>query len=195
MLNKFNYKKKSIPKKWFFFNLAIKDNRNILFSLDKQVGVVFFHKNNKSENSLFEKMGPLVSFCKKKGIDFVIPFSCYWARRYRAFGVLIEENDMIANNKKILKVLKKRFKIICKVHNKIEALKKKEIADMFFISPVYPSSSHPGQAPLKNYIFLCLCHLLKSKDIYALGGMNDKNFRLKNFPSVIGYGGISVFSK
>lgn len=44
MLNKFNYKKKSIPKKWFFFNLAIKDNRNILFSLDKKVGVVFFIK-------------------------------------------------------------------------------------------------------------------------------------------------------
>ena len=180
MLNKFNYKKKSIPKKWFFFNLAIKDNRNILFSLDKKVGVVFFYKNNKSENSLFEKMGPLVSFCKKKGIDFVIPFSSYWARKYRAFGVLIEENDMIANNKKILKVLKKRFKIICKVHNKIEAIQKKEIADMFFISPVYPSNSHPGQAPLKNYIFLCLCHLLKRKDIYALGGMNDKNFKLKN---------------
>ena len=195
MLNKFNYKKKSIPKKWFFFNLAIKDNRNILFSLDKQVGVVFFHKNNKSENSLFEKMGPLVSFCKKKGIDFVIPFSSYWARKYRAFGVLIEENDIMVNNKKILKVLKKRFKIICKVHNKIEAIQKKEIADMFFISPVYPSNSHPGQAPLKNYIFLCLCHLLKSKDIYALGGMNDKNFKLKNSAPILGYGGISGFMK
>ena len=195
MLNKFNYKKKSIPKKWFFFNLAIKDNRNILFSLDKKVGVVFFYKNNKSENSLFEKMGPLVSFCKKKGIDFVIPFSSYWARKYRAFGVLIEENDMIANNKKILKVLKKRFKIICKVHNKIEAIQKKEIADIFFISPVYPSNSHPGQAPLKNYIFLCLCHLLKRKDIYALGGMNDKNFKLKNSPPILGYGGISGFRK
>ena len=195
MLNKFNYKKKSIPKKWFFFNLAIKDNRNILFSLDKKVGVVFFYKNNKSENSLFEKMGPLVSFCKKKGIDFVIPFSSYWARKYRAFGVLIEENDMIVNNKKILKVLKKRFKIICKVHNKIEAIQKKEIADIFFISPVYPSNSHPGQAPLKNYIFLCLCHLLKRKDIYALGGMNDKNFKLKNSPLILGYGGISGFRK
>ena len=195
MLNKFNYKKKSIPKKWFFFNLAIKDNRNILFSLDKRVGVVFFYKNNKSENSLFEKMGPLVSFCKKKGIDFVIPFSSYWARKYRAFGVLIEENDMIVNNKKILKVLKKRFKIICKVHNKIEAIQKKEIADMFFISPVYHSNSHPGQAPLKNYIFLCLCHLLKRKDIYALGGMNDKNFKFKNSSSILGYGGISGFKK
>ena len=195
MLNKFNYKKKSIPKKWFFFNLAIKDNRNILFSLDKKVGVVFFYKNNKRENSLFEKMGPLVSFCKKKGIDFVIPFSSYWARKYRAFGVLIEENDMIVNNKKILKVLKKRFKIICKVHNKIEAIQKKEIADMFFISPVYPSNSHPGQAPLKNYIFLCLCHLLKRKDIYALGGMNDKNFKLKNSIPILGYGGISDFRK
>ena len=195
MLNKFNYKKKSIPKKWFFFNLAIKDNRKILFSLDKKVGVIFFYKNNKSENSLFEKMGPLVSFCKKKRIDFVIPFSSYWARKYRAFGVLIEENNMVANNKKILKVLKKRFKIICKVHNKIEAIQKKEIADMFFISPVYPSNSHPGQAPLKNYIFLCLCHLLKRKDIYALGGMNDKNFKLKNSPFLMGYGGISSFKK
>ena len=154
MLNKFNYKKKSIPKKWFFFNLAIKDNCNILFKLDNKVGVVFY-KNGKSENSLFEKMGPLVSFCKKKGINFVIPFSSYWARKYRAFGVLIEDNDMMEKNRKILKVLGKRFKIICKVHNKTEAIQKKEIADMFFISPVHPSSSHPGEAPLKNYVFLC----------------------------------------
>ena len=195
MLNKFNYKKKSIPKKWFFFNLAIKDNCKILFSLDKKVGVIFFYKNNKNENFLFEKIGPLVSFCKKKGINFVIPFSSYWARKYRAFGVLIEENNMIETNKKILKVLKKRFKIICKVHNKIEAIQKKEIADMFFISPVYPSNSHSGQAPLKNYIFLCLCHLLKRKNIYALGGMNDKNFKLKNSPHILGYGGISCFRK
>lgn len=195
MLNKFNYKKKSIPKKWFFFNLAIKHNRNILFSLDNKVGVVFFYKNNKKENSLFEKMGPLISYCKKKKISFIIPFSSYWARKYRAFGVLIEDNDMMEKNRKILKVLGKRFKIICKVHNRIEAIQKKEIADMFFISPVHPSSSHPGEPPLKNYVFLCLCHLLKSKDIYALGGMNDKNFKLKNFPFVLGYGGISFFRK
>ena len=31
----------------------------------------------------------------------------------------------------------------------------------------------------------------KRKDIYALGGMNDKNFKLKNSPFLMGYGGIS----
>ena len=62
-------------------------------------------------------MGPLVRFCKKKGIDFVIPFSSYWARKYKAFGVLIEKDEIMVKNKRILKVLKKRFKIICKVHN------------------------------------------------------------------------------
>ena len=97
---------------------------------------------------------------------------------------------MMANNKKVLKVLKKRFKIICKVHNRIEAMQRKEIADIFFISPVYPSNSHPGQAPLKNYIFLCLCYLLKKKDIYALGGMKLKISNLKIL-IILGYGGIS----
>ena len=195
MLNKFNYNKKSIPKKWFFYNLAIKSNRKILFSLDRGIGVVFFFKYSKNEYSLFKKMSPLVNFCKKKGINFVIPFSSYWARKYSAFGVLIEENDMIAKNKKVLKALKKKFKIICKVHNQIEVIKKKDIADMFFISPVYPSSSHPYQAPLKNYIFLYLCHLLKRKDVYALGGMNDKKLKLKNSSSILGFGGISAFRK
>ena len=193
MLTKFNYKKKSIPKKWFFFDLAVKDNRKTLFKLDNKVGVVFFYKDNQNENCFFERMGPLVNFCKRKGIDFVIPYSSYWARKYMAFGVLIDKSNLITNNKKFLKVLKKRFRIICKVHNRLEAIQKKEIADMFFIGPVYPTSSHPNQAPLKNYIFLCLCHLLKNKDIYALGGVNDKNFKLKSFPSVLGYGGISVF--
>ena len=48
MLTKFNYKKKSIPKKWFFFDLAVKDNRKTLFKLDNKVGVVFFYKDNKN---------------------------------------------------------------------------------------------------------------------------------------------------
>jgi len=157
--------------------------------------MLYVYKYNENKYSLFEKMGPLVSFCKKEGIDFVIPFSSYWARKYKAFGVLIEQNDMIASNKKVLKVLKRKFKIICKVHNQIEAIKKKDIADIVFISPVYPSSSHPGKAPLKNYIFLYLCHLLKRKNIYALGGMNDKNFKIKNSPFISGFGGISTFRK
>ena len=66
MLNKFNYNKKSIPKKWFFYNLAIKSNRTILFSLDNKVGFVFFNNSNKNGHSLFERMRPLVNFCKKK---------------------------------------------------------------------------------------------------------------------------------
>jgi thiamine monophosphate synthase len=101
----------------------------------------------------------------------------------------------MSKNQRILKDLKKRFKIICKVHNQIEAIKRKDIADIFFISPVYPSNSHPNQAPLKNYIFLYLCHLLKNKNIYALGGVNDKNFKIKNSPYISGFGGISTFRK
>ena len=41
MLNKLNYKKKSIPKKWFFFNLDIKDGKEVSITFD-QPGVYLY---------------------------------------------------------------------------------------------------------------------------------------------------------
>ena len=58
-------------------------------------------------HSLFRKMEPLITFCKSKSINFVIPFSMYWANKYRAFGVLLEEQDLVINNKKLIINLKK----------------------------------------------------------------------------------------
>lgn len=193
MTSRFIYKKKSIPKRWFFYNVDISTNLKILLTLDRKIGVVFFNKHKKMGHSLFRKMEPLITFCKSKSINFVIPFSMYWANKYRAFGVLLEEQDLVINNKKLIINLKKRFTIICKVHSQTEAIKKKDVADIIFISPVHLSNSHPDQLPLQNYIFLYLCHLLKRKKIYALGGMNEKNFKIKNSVSISGFGGISTF--
>ena len=70
-------------------------------------------------------------------------------------------------------------------------MQRKEIADIFFISPVYPSNSHPWSGSFKKLYFSLSVLFVKKKDIYALGGMNDKNFKFKNSSSILGYGGIS----
>ena len=193
VLNKVYCRKKLSPKKWFFYDLNLKNNRNILFSLNKEIGVIFFSKTKTDYYKLLKKIEPLINFCKKKKIVFVVPYSTYWANKYKAFGILLENSDVVLNNLKNILDLNKRFRIVCKVHNYIEAVKKKKIADIIFVSPVYKTKSHPDQTPLKNFVFLYICHLLKKKQLFALGGMNDKNFKTKNSIFLSGYGGINTF--
>ena len=193
MPKSFNYKKKLTPTKWFFFDLNSKKNQEILYSLSKEVGVVFFCNSESKNYSFFKRIQPFIKYCQKKGVKFIIPISNHWANRYKAFGILIQDSDIETKNFKLMRSLKKKYHVACKIHCIKEVIKFKSISDIVFISPVFSTTSYPNREPLKNYIFLYLCHLLKRKWIFLLGGMNEKNFELKKFNLISGFGAISSF--
>ncbi len=195
MVKKYNYKRNLIPTKWFFFDVSKAQNKSVVYSLSKEVGVVFFCSYNFYTYSFFKQLQPFIFHCQKHKVRFIIPFSCYWANKYKAFGVMIEQKNILPKNLKLIKTIKKKYFIVSKIHSIKEAKELESLSDIVFISPIFSTNSHPNQKPLKNYIFLYLCHLLKRKWIFLLGGMTEKNFKYKKFNLALGFGAITNFKK
>lgn len=195
MVKKHNYKRNLIPTKWFFFDLSENKNKDVIFSLSKKVGIVFFCSLSAYNYSFFKELQPFIFHCRKNKIKFVIPFSYYWANKYKAFGVMIEQKSFLTKNLKLIRSIKRKFCVVSKIHSIKEAQELEPVSDIVFISPIFSTKSHPNKKPLKNYIFLYLCHLLKRKWVFLLGGMNEKKFKYKKFNSALGFGAITDFKK
>ncbi len=195
MITKINYKRNLIPTKWFFFDLSRDKHKDVIFSLSKKVGVVFFCSLGNYSYSFFKELQPFIFYCQRNNLRFIIPFSYYWANKYKAFGIMIERKSILTKNLKLIRSIKRKFCIVSKIHSIKEAHELESVSDIVFISPIFSTRSHPNQKPLKNYIFLYLCHLLKRKWVFLLGGMNEKKFKYKKFNSALGFGAITDFKK
>ena len=184
-------KNSTIPKEWFFFNPENFSDIRKLSDLSKKVGVVFF-SNNLNINNFLKKIEPLLSFCKKKKIKFIIPFSQFWCNRYNPLGMMVEINR---KSKKFYSTKNKNrnYFTVGKVHNLKEAFLAKGFVDLIFLSPVLKTNSHPEKKPLSKYIFISLCFFFKEELIFALGGVNYTNIRFMKNKRLYGFGAISCF--
>jgi len=190
-----NYKVFNLPNEWFFFNPLQRKNNDFFFKIKGHIGIVFFHNNYESNCKFLEQIQPFVKWCKIKRIKFIVQCSIDWAIRNKPLGVLIDQNNNQMNNMLNYAVLKKKFLMVIKIHNFIEANSNKNKFNIFFISNVFPTISHPNRPKINFFIFLSLCSFLKKKIVFALGGVNRKNYtRLKN-KNLDGFGGISYFIK
>ncbi len=181
-----------VPKKWFFFNPSSKFDNKRLSKFSNTTGIVFFKNNLDTHDKFFIKIKPYIDFCKKKKIKFLLPFSLYWANKYQAFGIFIENSNDSLNFLINYKIIKKKFFLATKVHSLTEAIKFLEF-DIIFISPVFKTFSFPNKKPMKRFIFLSLCLFFKNKKTFALGGVNNQNYsKLKN-KYLDGFGGITNF--
>ncbi len=189
--NKINYS--TIPNQWFFLNPFKTLNENAFHRIKKNVGVIFFCNDFEKKN-FFKRIEPYVNLCKKKNIKFIVPNSIYWVNKYKANGVMINQDEMKRKKFHILKYNRKIL-ISSKVHNFKEAIIAKNFSDLIFLSPVFKSNSYPQKKKLSNHIFISLCFFLKEKVIFALGGVNFKNFPSLRCKHLYGFGAISFFSK
>ncbi len=180
-----------IPKKWYFFNPTIISNEKYFYKISNKVGIVFLFENQEIDQ-FFRLIQPYILWCKKNKIKFIIPYSMHWAIKYQAFGVMV---DSRCKKNSILKesLMKKNFFVASKVHNFKEAVNIKKIVDIVFLTPVFKTKSFLNKNPLNKYTYLSLCFFLKEKVVFALGGINYKNFTFMKNKYVHGFGGISVF--
>ena len=186
-----NKKNSTIPKEWFFFNPENLSDSKTLNHLSTKVGVIFFNKSLNVYNFL-KKIEPYITFCRKKKIKFVIPFSKLWGNKYRAFGMMVEINRK-SKNFHSTKNKHKNYFTVAKVHNFKEAILAKGFVDLIFLSPVLKTDSYPEKKPLSNYIFISLCFFFKEEVVFALGGVNYKNISSMKNKNLYGFGAISCF--
>ena len=184
-------KKSTIPKEWFFFNPEDFSDTKKLTNLSKKVGVIFFC-NHLNSNNFLKKIEPLLCFCRKRKIKFVIPFSQFWGNKYDPFGMMVEINQK-SKKKNSTKNKDKSYFTVAKVHNLKEAFLARGLVDLIFLTPVLKTNSYPEKKPLNRYIFISLCFFFKEELIFALGGVNYMNIKFIKNKKLHGFGAISCF--
>ena len=190
-----NYKVFNLPNEWFFFNPLQRKNNDFFFKIKGHIGIVFFHNNYESNCKFLEQIQPFVKWCKNKRMKFLVQCSLTWANKFKPLGILIDHKNNQLNNMLNINILKKRFLIATKIHSIIEANAQKHKFNVFFISNVFPTNSHPDRSKINFFVFFSICNFLKNKKVFALGGVTEKNYnRLKN-KNLNGFGAISYFTK
>ena len=173
-----------------------KESINTLYYKTSKDGVIFFNKKSNINQTLLKKTEKLMNYCRVNNIPFLFPTSLSKAIKYRASGLYLPLLQYFANtrNKLALKNIPKNMIIATSVHNHREILTSNKLNyNIVFISPAFTTMTHKFMSPHKTIKFINLCKVPNAR-VYALGGINKKNFqRLKN-KHLNGFGAITYFT-
>ena len=155
-------------------------------SLKKLKNIALIYRNY-SKIDYINKAYQIKNFAKQNGHQLFISNDL-------SLAIQIAANLYIPAFNKTLKYInnnhKKKLKVIGSAHNYLEIQKKiSQGCDSIFLSPIYPTNSHPEKKPLGLLKFILLKQYFKSKiNIYALGGINHKNINKIKLLDINGFG-------
>lgn len=185
----------NLPKKWFFCDPFSKKSLMTVSLLDYNVGVILYNKKSIKEILFSNEISKVINLLKNKRICFLIHNSIILARKFSANGVFLSIDQLVIKRSLNLKIKDhaKKFLFATTVHNQKEIrISRSKKFDFIFISPVYKTQTHRSVRPINPLGFLNLSKKSNSR-IFALGGINDQNFkRLKN-KFLYGFGAINYF--
>lgn len=146
-------------------------------------GVVFRHYEleKADRHLLFDQ---LARICRRRGIVMLLAGSEKEARRWHADGF----HQRSSGKSMLIHSMA--------VHNRRElALAKRLRADAVFISPLFATSSHPGERPLGRLAFNRLAKQAGKMKVIALGGISRQS--AENLPpnQIYGWAAIDAFRK
>ena len=174
--------KQKPPNIWLFTDSVKTLNPvKLVKNLPTKSGVVIRHYNSKNKETIIRS---ILNIKKRKTLTVLIA-----GKHKRKPDVDGNHLPQWINNNKINKITS------ISVHAGIDVRKSLNVkADLVFISPVFPTSSHASKQHLGTIKLGLLARLFK-KDIIALGGINNKNIaRLRSLP-IAGCAGIDVFTE
>ena len=174
-----------LPRLWLFT-----DERNDAFleravmRLPRKSGIVFrhYHLQEGSRQTRFDEIKKLA---RRRGHIVILAGTPALARRWRADGV---------HGRMTRRSGKGRLLHSAPVHDAREIRQAKHGgADIFFLSPIFSTRSHPGLRPLNPAQTRCLTALCDGAVIY-LGGMNRQRYRMRRSHRTHGWAAIDAFS-
>ena len=193
MLSRSNFKISKLPQQWFFFNPLDYKDYDFFFKLKTKVGIVFFNSKIDKNQMFLEQIKPFVSWCKFKKIIFFIQCSTYWANKYKPYGIFKDEVSCKISDRLNRQTVNNKFLLATKIHNFWEAKKFLNNYDIFFVSNVFLTKTHPEKKFLNFFYFLKICSFLRRKVVFALGGVTEEKYNRLKFKNLHGFGGISYF--
>lgn len=163
-----------------------KINNNIKKGLLKYSNRNIIYINHKNISDILE----IKKFCKKEKITLYISDNVNLAKKLN-----VNNLHLSANNKKKVFFNSEKVSIIGTVHSQLEFyFKLKQGCSAVFLSPIFKTEKYSDNKALDILKFNQITKYWKIP-IYALAGINKKNFKRLKLANVNGCGGISFFKK
>ncbi len=162
----------NIDIKFYFFiatldEIIIKNIKNF-----KKIAFIYYSNSNNKTN--IENINTIKNFCKKNKIPLFVIDNFKLAVRFNSQGIFLSSSYKKIGN---FFLRKKNFKIIGSAHNQIEYfLKKKQLCDIVFLSPLFYNKKYSHNKIL-NVCKFNLISIIWNKEICAMGGINLNNLK------------------
>jgi thiamine monophosphate synthase len=185
----------NFPKKWFFMDPSKKESIFTLYHITNKDGVIFFNNELDINHLLLKKTEKLMNYCRINNISFLFPNSLSKAIKYKACGIYLPlpKYSECTRNKLALINIPKNMIVATSAHNHREIVVSNKLNyNIVFISPAFTTMSHKDMTPHETIKFINLCKL-PNATVYALGGINKKNFQLLKNKHLNGFGAITYF--
>ena len=175
---------KNIPKIFIFldqYNKKIFENNNI------NLGVIYRNYNNQKKR---QELYKIANACKRKRFFLFVSNDIKLAIKVKADGIYIPSFNKGQN---FLNQEKRNFKIIGSAHNQKEIYQKKlQKCEGIFLSPIFHVEKSKTFLNVSKFNYLTRNNKV---NIFALGGINENNFRKLKLLNIKGIGGIKLFKK
>jgi thiamine-phosphate pyrophosphorylase len=171
-----------IQQKYYFIS---KLDKNLINQQDKKTTIIYRNYTSKKiDEKLILKFKNL---CKKNGNKFVLSNNIKLAMKLNLDGVYIPAFNKNTNH--LSYSFKKRFSILGSAHNYKEIrIKEKQHVQEIFLSSIFKKN--------KNFLGINKFKNLTnqtSKNVIALGGISNNNFKKLKLTHCKGFAGISFF--
>ena len=173
---------KQLPRVYYFINKFDKNNFN---KLNKNIALIYRNYNKNLDKNLIIK---IKKYCKLKKRKFFLANNFKLALKLRLDGVYLPSFN--SDLKHLNYPKKKDFIILGSAHNYSE-IKKKELqkVDLIFIASLFnKKKTYLGSSKFK------ILTKFTTKNVIALGGINNLNLKKLNLLNIYGYSGINLFS-
>ncbi|WP_169566586.1 thiamine phosphate synthase [Sneathiella limimaris] len=172
------------------------DNRStdlpsVIARLPSDTGVIFRHYDHPKRKEL---AAVILNQCARRQLPCFIAKDAAVAYLMGADGVHLPEY-MIPR----IPLLKHRYHgllISVACHNRRSLLTAERLgADLAFLSPLFPTKSHPGARTLSPIKASTSINLLKNMPVYGLGGVTANKLKRLKLAGFKGFGAISLFEE
>lgn len=158
--------------------------------LPSNAGLLFRHYANREREKL---AGRVIQVCRDRGIFCLVAGDIHLAQSSGANGVHLPEHRLMQNRSSVIRYRAQGGIVTSSAHSlRAAVLADRFGVDALFISPVFPTKSHPNTKSLGLSRFAALTRPL-SCSVFGLGGINENSAQRLYNAGAYGIAGISLF--
>jgi len=170
-----------------FFVFLYEYNSQIFKNKNINIGIIYRNYNDSKRE---EKLIKIAKECKKKRYQLFISNDIKLTLKFKADGIYIPSFN---KTKKFQNLEKKNIRILGSAHNQKEIhTKVLQNCSAIFLSPIFYVEKSKKFLDLHKFNYLKYSNKI---DMFALGGISEKNLRRLKLLDIQGFGGISLFKK